>query len=99
MKTASERIAGAENESAELATLIRKLEVAGGFDHIRPTKLADQQALLERFFQQKAARFAAGGLPNVFQPAETQAFFRMLLEFDRGGSDVPLAAAPLSARS
>ena len=69
---------------------IRKLEAAGGFEHIRPAKRSDQQALLECFFQQKAARFATGGLPNVFQPAETQAFFHMLLECDKGGSDVPL---------
>ena len=69
---------------------IRKLEAVGGFDHIRPKKLSDQQALLECFFQQKAARFAVGGLPNVFQPAETQAFFHMLLESDHGSSDVPL---------
>lgn len=69
---------------------IRKLEAAGGFEHIRPAALDEQQALLECFFQQKAARFAAGGLPNVFQPAEIQAFFHLLLEFDRGASDVPL---------
>lgn len=69
---------------------IRKLEAAGGFDHIRPIPQSEQQALLETFFRQKAARFASGGLPNVFQPAETQAFFHMLLESDRGSSDVPL---------
>ncbi|MDZ7874959.1 MAG: GNAT family N-acetyltransferase [Rhizobium sp.] len=80
----------AKSRRKKYRSQIRKLEAAGGFDHIRATKLAEQQALLERFFQQKAARFASGGLPNVFQPAETQAFFRMLLEVDRGGSDVPL---------
>ncbi|NBB50060.1 GNAT family N-acetyltransferase [Rhizobium sp. CRIBSB] len=69
---------------------IRKLEAAGGFDHIRPIQQSEQQALLETFFRQKAARFATGGLPNVFQPAETQAFFHLLLESDRGSSDVPL---------
>ncbi len=69
---------------------IRKLEAAGGFDHLRPTSHSEQKALLECFFQQKAARFAAVGLPNVFQAAETQAFFHMLLEKDQGSSDVPL---------
>ncbi|MCC8933817.1 GNAT family N-acetyltransferase [Rhizobium sp. 'Codium 1'] len=69
---------------------MRKLDAAGGYEHIRPTQLGEQQSLLECFFQQKAARFAAGGLPNVFQPADTQAFFRTLLESDKGGSDVPL---------
>lgn len=69
---------------------IRKLDAAGGFDHLRPTSHAEQKLLLECFFQQKAARFAAVGLPNVFQAAETQAFFHMLLDEDRGGNDVPL---------
>lgn len=69
---------------------IRKLDAAGGFDHLHPTAHAEQKALLECFFQQKAARFAAVGLPNVFQAAETQAFFHMLLDEDRGGNDAPL---------
>jgi CelD/BcsL family acetyltransferase involved in cellulose biosynthesis len=69
---------------------VRKLEAAGGFEHIRPTHVKEQKALLELFFQQKAARFATVGLPNVFQAAETQAFFHMLLERNQGASDVPL---------
>lgn len=68
----------------------RKLEAAGGFDHIRPVPHGEQQALLECFFEQKAARFASSGLPDAFQEAETQAFFHMLLERDGGSSDVPL---------
>lgn len=91
-QTMEETIAplNAKNRRKKYRAQIRKLEAVGGFEHIRPTKLADQQALLECFFAQKAARFAAGGLPNVFQPAETQAFFHLLLEGDKGGSDVPL---------
>mgnify|MGYP002776774720 CR=1 FL=1 len=69
---------------------VRKLEAVGGFDHVRATSAADKSALLDTFFQQKAARFEAHGLPNVFQAAETQAFFHMALEMDRGGTDVPL---------
>jgi CelD/BcsL family acetyltransferase involved in cellulose biosynthesis len=69
---------------------VRKLEAVGGFDHVRATSAADKSALLDTFFRQKAARFEAQGLPNVFQPAETQAFFHMVLEMDRGGTDVPL---------
>jgi CelD/BcsL family acetyltransferase involved in cellulose biosynthesis len=69
---------------------VRKLEAVGGFEHIRATSEADESTLLDTFFRQKAARFEAQGLPNVFQPAETQAFFRMALEMDRGGTDVPL---------
>lgn len=69
---------------------VRKLESVGGFDHVRATSAADKSALLDMFFRQKAARFEAQRLPNVFQPAETQAFFHMVLEMDRGGTDVPL---------
>lgn len=69
---------------------VRKLEAVGGFDHIRATSEADKAALLDTFFRQKAARFEAQGLPNVFQAAETQAFFHMALEMERGGTDVPL---------
>ncbi|MBC2773560.1 GNAT family N-acetyltransferase [Rhizobium sp. AQ_MP] len=69
---------------------LRKLEAVGGFDHVRPKQPGDQKALLELFFQQKAQRFATVGLPNVFQPAETQAFFHMLLERNQGTTDVPL---------
>lgn len=69
---------------------VRKLEAVGGFDHVRATSAADKSALLDSFFRQKAARFEAQGLPNVFQPAETRAFFHMVLAMDRGGTDVPL---------
>ncbi len=80
----------AKNRRKKYRAQLRKLEAAGGYDHIRPTQLKEQQALLELFFQQKAARFATVGLPNVFQAAETQAFFHMLLESNKGTSDVPL---------
>ncbi|WP_244618813.1 GNAT family N-acetyltransferase [Rhizobium sp. 18065] len=69
---------------------IRKMESAGGFEHVQARSARDKAELLELFFVQKAARFKAFGLPNVFQAPETQAFFHLLLELDRGGSDVPL---------
>ncbi|TPP12082.1 GNAT family N-acetyltransferase [Rhizobium glycinendophyticum] len=69
---------------------VRKMDAVGGFEHVRATSPGDKTALLDTFFRQKAARFAAQGLPNVFQAAETQAFFHMALEMDRGGNDVPL---------
>ncbi len=69
---------------------VRKMESAGGFDHVRAISSADKARFLELFFAQKSARFKAFGLPNVFQAPETQAFFHTLLDLDRGGSDVPL---------
>lgn len=80
----------AKNRRKKYRTQVRKLEAAGGFEHIRPVSHHDQQALLECFFEQKAARFASSGLPDAFQEAETQAFFHMLLERDKGCTDVPL---------
>ena len=68
----------------------RKLEAVGGFDHLIAHSDAEKRQLLELFFEQKAARFKAQGLPNVFQAPETQAFFQMLSEADSGGGNVPL---------
>lgn len=69
---------------------IRKLEATGGYRHIVARTDADKHRLLDLFFHQKAIRFRALGLPNVFQPSETQAFFRMLVESGRDGRDTPL---------
>lgn len=80
----------AKSRRKKYRTQVRKLEAAGGFDHIRPVTHDEQQALLECFFEQKAARFANSGLPDAFHEAETQAFFHMLLECDKGSSDVAL---------
>ncbi|MHA7970642.1 GNAT family N-acetyltransferase [Rhizobium sp. CAU 1783] len=68
----------------------RKIEAEGGFDHFIARTGPEKQALLATFFDQKAIRFKALGIPNVFQSPETQAFFRMLLEVDRGSLDTPL---------
>lgn len=80
----------AKNRRKKYRSQTRKLEAAGGFDHLKPKLVSEQKALLELFFQQKAQRFAAVGLPNVFQSAATQAFFHMLLERNPGATDVPL---------
>ncbi|MFD1327108.1 GNAT family N-acetyltransferase [Mycoplana ramosa] len=56
----------------------RRLEALGGYQHFIAETPGDAGATLDRFFQQKAARFEALGLPNVFRDEETQAFFRAL---------------------
>ncbi|KQV44510.1 cellulose biosynthesis protein CelD [Rhizobium sp. Root268] len=56
----------------------RRLNAMGGYEHIVATSTEDRCALLSTFFQQKAERFRAMGLPNVFQDAETQTFFKTL---------------------
>ncbi len=68
----------------------RRLESTGGFDHLIARTPKEKNKLLDTFFEQKAIRFKALGIPNVFQAPETQAFFRLLLEADSGGYDTPL---------
>lgn len=69
---------------------IRKLDAVGGYRHLVARTDIEKHRLLDLFFQQKATRFKVLGLPNVFQPPETQAFFRMLVESGRDGHDTPL---------
>lgn len=56
----------------------RRLEALGGYQHCIAETPGDASATVEQFFQQKAARFEALGLPNVFRDEETQAFFRAI---------------------
>ena len=76
----------------------RKLESIGGYEHVIARSTAEKHALMDLFFSQKAVRFKALGLPNVFQPAQTQGFFHMLLEADASGLDVPLELHGLSLK-
>lgn len=68
----------------------RRLEAVGGYAHVIFRDTAEKHALLETFFEQKAIRFKALGLPNVFHAPETQGFFHMLLDCGRDGQNVPL---------
>lgn len=56
----------------------KRLEALGGYDHIVATTELERRRILDLFFEQKAIRFKALGLPNVFQDSETQAFFHAL---------------------
>ncbi|MDI7861003.1 GNAT family N-acetyltransferase [Rhizobiaceae bacterium n13] len=76
----------------------RKLEAAGGYDHIVATDAGDRHALLDRFFQQKAERFRSRSLPNVFQAPETQIFFHRLLDLEPIGRSKPLEMHALCLR-
>ena len=68
----------------------RKIDAHGGFTHIVAETAADKSELIDLFFAQKAARFEAHGLPDVFRPPEIQAFFRELLKVEGQGFDCPL---------
>jgi CelD/BcsL family acetyltransferase involved in cellulose biosynthesis len=53
---------------------VRHLEACGGFDHIVASTETEKRGLLQLFLHQKAVRFQASGLPNVFADKATQAF-------------------------
>lgn len=68
----------------------RRLEEAGGYLVIDTLEPAEQHALLDEFFRQKAERFKAQGLPDVFADAPVRAFFHALLDAPRDDADYPL---------
>lgn len=57
----------------------KRLEAIGGYEHIVATTPQQRRATLELFLEQKAIRFKALGLPNVFKDRETQAFLHQLV--------------------
>lgn len=68
----------------------RKIEAHGGFEHVVAETDTEKAAMIDLFFRQKAVRFDAHGLPNVFRPCEIQAFFRSLLQVAPEDCDTPL---------
>lgn len=68
----------------------KRLEALGGYEHIVATTPDERQRTLNRFFEQKAARFKALGLPDVFQDCETRAFFHTLAAIGPIGDRQPL---------
>ncbi|MEX2691071.1 GNAT family N-acetyltransferase [Rhizobium mongolense] len=67
----------------------KRLEAIGGFDYVAGGTAGEQHALLDQFFAQKAERFKALGLPDVFADAETRTFLHGLIDI-RGGDDFGL---------
>ncbi|HXV29436.1 MAG TPA: GNAT family N-acetyltransferase [Sinorhizobium sp.] len=66
----------------------KRLADLGGYDCVIAREPSEAHALLDVFFRQKAARFAAQGLPDVFADPATRAFFHALI--DSRSNDVPL---------
>lgn len=56
----------------------RRLEAMGGYRHLRGDADTDAIRLLDAFFEQKAVRLAAQGLPDVFADPGVRAFLRRL---------------------
>ncbi|TCP87258.1 CelD/BcsL family acetyltransferase involved in cellulose biosynthesis [Rhizobium sp. PP-CC-2G-626] len=77
----------------------RRMETYGGYDYIIAESLDERRAILDVFLAQKAARFEALELPNVFRDAPTQAFLRAAIAHDGTSESRPLALHALRLRS
>lgn len=62
----------------------KRLEAIGGFDYVAGGTAGEQHAFLDQFFAQKAERFKALGLPDVFADAETRTFLHGLIDIRDG---------------
>jgi len=80
----------AKRRRKKFNSCVRHLNAVGGFDFITAETPADKRALLQLFFRQKAVRFQALNLPNVFKDAETQGFFDELLRISDDGINYSL---------
>jgi CelD/BcsL family acetyltransferase involved in cellulose biosynthesis len=68
----------------------RRIEALGGYEHVVADRPEEGLELLETFFQQKATRFDAMGLPDVFRNEETRNFFRALVAVENTAEAYPL---------
>ena len=68
----------------------RRLIALGGYEHIVAEAGEESRRVLEIFLQQKAARFEAMGLPDVFHDGATRDFFRRLVSVPEAGESYPL---------
>ncbi|OOG76061.1 cellulose biosynthesis protein CelD [Sinorhizobium sp. A49] len=68
----------AKRRRKKMRTSERRLDALGGYDYVVAENLQEAEALLDVFFRQKAVRFAALGLPDVFHDDRTRAFFHAI---------------------
>lgn len=68
----------------------KRLQALGGYEHMVARTPEEKRALLDLFFEQKAIRFKALGLPNVFQDEPTRRFFHDLVQRPGHNGDYPL---------
>lgn len=76
----------------------RRFSSLGGYEHVVAQEREQSLDLLELFFRQKAARFEAMGLPDVFHDEQTRSFFRRLVTMPAAGEDYPLRLHALRLR-
>ena len=88
----------AKRRRKKFRTSERRLAAMGGYDYVVAETGEEALALLDVFFRQKAARFAAMGLPDVFQTAGVRDFFRRLCRVETAEGDYPLRLHALRLR-
>ena len=76
----------------------RKIEAAGGYDHVIALDADEKHALLDTFFRQKAARLKMFGLPDVFHASEIREFFHRLMDAPSDGTDTSLTLHAIRMR-
>ena len=80
----------AKRRRKKFRTSERRLSAIGGYEHIMAASGKEAADILETFFRQKAARFDAMGLPDVFRSEETRNFFRALAAMPATADAYPL---------
>lgn len=68
----------------------KRLNEIGGYEYYLTRDRQEQHALLDTFFQQKAERFAAQKIPDVFQDKAIKSFFHGLIDAPYHLENVPL---------
>jgi CelD/BcsL family acetyltransferase involved in cellulose biosynthesis len=77
---------------------LRHLEAAGGLRFFRAGTPEERRAVLAAFFAQKACRFAAKGIPNIFEEPGTHAFLEQACALAGGEPAIDLHACTLDGR-
>jgi CelD/BcsL family acetyltransferase involved in cellulose biosynthesis len=77
---------------------LRHLEAAGDLRFFRAATPDERRAVLAAFFAQKACRFAAKGIPNIFAEPGTRAFLEEACAVAGGEPAIDLHACTLDGR-
>jgi CelD/BcsL family acetyltransferase involved in cellulose biosynthesis len=80
----------AKRRRKKYRTSLKRLEALGGYEHIIANTVDQRRLLMDLYFEQKSIRFKNQGLPDVFKPMETKAFFHELTRTEASGSDFAL---------
>jgi CelD/BcsL family acetyltransferase involved in cellulose biosynthesis len=87
-----------KNTRAKDRKKLRHLEAAGSLRFFRAATPDERRAVLEAFFAQKACRFAAKGIPNIFEEPGTRAFLAEACAVAGGEPAIDLHACTLDGR-